>query len=530
MGYIRNLRLIGFKKFKNFELTLNQGTNILVGENQSGKSTIIEAIDLLINKTYENSDRYILADLFNLDNVSNFQSDPSFETLPTIDIIAEFEINTKEKYCSEYYGLNWYGSDKKTSKYGIWFQCAIDKEYTNEVCSLIKNKIIPLEYYSISWRTFKNEPYNKLKKIVKFVPIDSSNNTTFNTIDFYSKRLFLKKYENDLSQIKTDFRTNIDIGFGNLNLPELETNKKFTLNHKKLLLENIISIKDDGVLIENKGRGEEKIIKTRLSLKDKQSNDVIAIEEPENNLSHINLRKLIFEIEKLCSGKQLIVTTHNNLIVTGLLLENVIWISNTKNKTLKDLDAEKKSVKTSDYFKKLENNNLLRFILANKVILVEGATEQLLVPYLFSQKNESIEECKIDVISCNGLSFMRFIDVATTLNKKVAILTDNDGDSNKIEESKKFNEKHVNIKIFMPNDIKEYTWEVAIKKLNTKKIERLIHLQEFAKYLVKGEELEDKYLAYMLNHKVDVALKMANSGEKYDIPNYLEELFKWIKE
>jgi len=42
MGYIKNLHLIGFKKFKNFSIDFNQAVNILVGENESGKSTVIE--------------------------------------------------------------------------------------------------------------------------------------------------------------------------------------------------------------------------------------------------------------------------------------------------------------------------------------------------------------------------------------------------------------------------------------------------------------------------------------------------------
>ena len=529
MGYIKKIRIIGFKKFEDFEIEFNEKTNILVGENQSGKSTIIESIDLAINKIYENTDKYILNELFNKNNVSKFLSKPLFENLPKIDIIVDLDLNSNDRYSSEYYGLNWFQSDKKTSKYGIWFQCAIDKDLEGEVTSLINDKIIPFEYYSLTWRTFKNEPYNKLKKVLRFVPIDASNNTSFNSIDYYSKRLFLKKYEENLSRIKTNFRSELDSGFDRLNLVDLESNKKFTLNHKKLLLENIIGIKDDDVLIENKGKGEEKLIKTRLSLDNKQDNDVIAIEEPENNLSHGNLRKLLSEIESFCINKQLIVTTHNNLIVTGLNLDNVIWISSSPKNNLKTLDTGKSKDKTSDYFKKLENDNLLRFILASKVILVEGPTELLLVPYFFMKNtNFNVEKYGVDVISCNGLSYKRYIEVAKTLNKKVAIITDNDGDIAKIDEINEFNSKNELIKIYTPNDSNQYTWEVAIKDAD-KSVEQLITLDSTAKYLVNGKELPDKYLAYMLTHKVDFALKMVESNLNFKIPQYLKDLFEWIK-
>ncbi|MGD9604643.1 MAG: ATP-dependent endonuclease [Bacilli bacterium] len=529
MGYIKKLRIIGFKKFEDFEIEFNEKTNILVGENQSGKSTLIESLDLVINKIYESTDKYILNELFNKNNISKFLNKPLFENLPKIDIIVELDLDSSDRYSSEYYGLNWFQSDKKTSKYGIWFQSAIDKDLEGEVTSLINEKIIPFEYYSLSWRTFKNEPYNKMKKALRFVPIDASNNSTFNSIDFYSKRLFLKKYEEDLSRIKTNFRSELDSGFDRLKLADLELNKKFTLNHKKLLLENIIGIKDDNVLIENKGKGEEKLIKTRLSLDNKQDNDVIAIEEPENNLSHGNLRKLLSDIESFCINKQLIVTTHNNLIVTGLNLDNVIWISNSPKNNLKSLDTGKSFDKTSDYFKKLENSNLLRFILASKVILVEGPTELLLIPYFFkSNTNFTVEDDGIDVISCNGLSYKRYIEVAKTLNKKVAVITDNDGDISKIIEVKEFNSKNELIKVFTPDDSNQYTWEITLKD-SDKTIEQLITLDSKAKYLVNGKELDDKYLAFMLTHKVDFALKMVESNNNFVIPQYLKDLFEWIR-
>jgi Predicted ATP-dependent endonuclease of the OLD family len=386
--------------------------------------------------------------------------------------------------------------------------------------------IIPYEYYSLTWTTFKNEPYNRLRKTISFVPIDSSNSTNYNAFDNYAKRLFLKKCEDALPKVKTDFNEHMDTGFASLCLPDFETGKKFGLNHKKLILENIVGILDHNILIENKGRGEEKIIKTNLSLDDKQNNDVIAIEEPENNLSHGNLRKLIKSIESKCAGKQLIVTTHSALIVTGLSLENVIWITENDKKMLKDLDKKK----TSDYFKKLENDNLLRFILANKVILVEGPTEALLLPRMYSQENtRTLDEEGIDIISCNGLSFEKYLEIGEALNKKVAVLTDNDGDKKKIDRWNAVNSTKEMTKVYMAQDPVDYTWEVCVKKANEELVGKILPVDRDAEYLVNGKSFEDKTLAYMLLHKVDVSLKLIESGQHIAIPNHVKELLEWIK-
>jgi putative ATP-dependent endonuclease of OLD family len=46
---IERVKIINFKVFKGeFNLELNEGLNILVGNNESGKSTILEAIHLAL--------------------------------------------------------------------------------------------------------------------------------------------------------------------------------------------------------------------------------------------------------------------------------------------------------------------------------------------------------------------------------------------------------------------------------------------------------------------------------------------------
>lgn len=44
--YITKVKIKNFKCFKDFSLILNEGVNIIVGNNEVGKSTILEAIHL----------------------------------------------------------------------------------------------------------------------------------------------------------------------------------------------------------------------------------------------------------------------------------------------------------------------------------------------------------------------------------------------------------------------------------------------------------------------------------------------------
>ena len=51
--YIRHLHIENFKRFKgSFDIDLNEHLNVLVGDNEVGKSTIVEAIYLALTGIY----------------------------------------------------------------------------------------------------------------------------------------------------------------------------------------------------------------------------------------------------------------------------------------------------------------------------------------------------------------------------------------------------------------------------------------------------------------------------------------------
>ena len=72
MNYIKSLHIEGFKKFISLNVEFNEHMNILVGENEAGKSTILDAIKTVLNQQYRNADKSILRDLFNTQMVSTF--------------------------------------------------------------------------------------------------------------------------------------------------------------------------------------------------------------------------------------------------------------------------------------------------------------------------------------------------------------------------------------------------------------------------------------------------------------------------
>ena len=104
MKYLKRMKIIGFKKFENFDINFNKETNILVGDNESGKSTILEAIDIVLTQKYRNYDKYIVKELINENLIKKFKDSPKIENLPSITIDLEFQLDDIPN-SALYYGM-----------------------------------------------------------------------------------------------------------------------------------------------------------------------------------------------------------------------------------------------------------------------------------------------------------------------------------------------------------------------------------------------------------------------------------------
>ena len=82
---------------------------------------------------------------------------------------------------------------------------------------------------------------------------------------------------------------------------------------------------------------------------------------------------------------------------------------------------------------KLPGYNTLRLLLANKIILVEGPADELIVQkaYLDTYSKLPIES-GIDVMSVGGVAFKRYCELAKLINKAIIIAIDNDGNANRL--------------------------------------------------------------------------------------------------
>lgn len=532
MAYIKKVYINGFKKFHKLELDFKDKKNIIVGENERGKSTILEAIDIIVNQRYKNSDKYIVKELLNQEQKSKFKENPKIENLPKIYMELELCLSNDDTSIRKYYGTE-NKSNKETS--GIVFKCEFNEEYLDDLLPSIELGNIPYEYYILDWKTFSGEAYTPYRKGFNTILIDSSRLDSSYSFNYYNKSLFHAKHElEDRLNIKHQFRDKLSGLLDNTDINNFESKNnndkiKFGINEKKVILENILTIYQNEIPIENKGKGMENIIKTEMALeRENFSLDTVLLEEPENHLSYSNLLYMIENLVEKSEESQLILTTHESLIASRLGLQNIIWLSNEGEA----ISLEKIKKDTADFFMRADDSKFLQFLLAEKVILVEGPTEYLLIPKLYEQTyNRKLENDNITIISCGGISYKRYLTIAETIGKKTCVITDNDEKEETVEEIKEYNKDNEKQQIFTDENIDNWTWEICFYKENNAKLEKIIEIKEGSKYSFKGRSYEEEpYLGKMLNKKVDTAFViLKDKSVEWQIPEYVREALEWIR-
>lgn len=519
-SFITKIRLINYKRFRKYTIEPKKQINILVGDNEVGKSSILEAIDIVSSGNIRRVESIGIDNLLNVDAVQQFNMGKrNFDNLPKLVVELYLEGNFDHM-------MNGKNNTDNIICDGIRLVCEPNYDYLSEITESLQAQedYFPYDYYSIRFSTFADEGYTGYKKKIRSILIDSTNmNSEYATNDFI-KRMYIQYTEDDIKeravyksryrQLKSSFRSG-SLKPLNERIPA-EKNYTFGLRTgASSSLENDLMIYENEIGIDIKGTGKQVFIKTDFALERCGSNvDVILIEEPENHLSHVNLRKLIQRVSETQSG-QLFITTHNSLISTRLELQNLLILHEGAEETptsLGDLNGE-----TAKYFMKAPVANVIEFALSQKVILVEGPSEYM----LFERFYETITGHKpevdyVHIMDVRGLSFKRYLEIAQLLCSKVAIVTDNDHNMQKncVEKYSDF-VADTNIKICYENNEMLSTFEKVLYSVNKDLCDRLF---------------EDNAIEYMLRNKTEAAYALLSQDETITVPDYIRGAIQWINE
>jgi putative ATP-dependent endonuclease of OLD family len=544
---ISKIKIKDFKSFKGlFELTLNKGLNILVGNNETGKSTILEAIHIALTGIYggRNIGYELSQYLFNNETVAEYiasvQGGVAIEP-PSIliEIFFDESINAELLEGNE-------NTDKASKVEGLQFKVAYNEKYNDEYQKIIEGKkltSLPIEYYEASWTTFARSSVTPKNIPFKSAIIDSSSYRYHNGSDMYISRIVRDLLSPDeATSVAQAHRNMVESFAGDQSIKMI--NEK--INSGSSIVDGDISLSVDfgtknawesslitqlnGVPFSFIGKGAQCVIKTELALSHKRAQNagIILLEEPESNLSFSNLNQLIASISRKCDNRQILISTHDSYVANKLGLENLILLNDHKAMHLTDLPSAR-------FFRKMAGYDTLRLILCKRAILVEGDSDELDVQkaYMVKHGGRLPIQDGVDVISV-GTSFLRFLEISERLHITTAVVTDNDGDIEALERKyKDYNGKNQKsyIKIFYDDEVDTNDLKIGKTKYNYNTLEPKILKANSCDLLNEifntACATDDELRKYMYHNKTECAMAIFDTDKQITFPKYILEAVEY---
>lgn len=521
---ITKIIISNFRKFKYVELDLNPDINILVGANESGKTTILDAIDLtLTGRIYGRWAREELNPYwFNQAVVQEFfAAKQEKDEVPPPVIEIELYLESDLPDIVKLQGKN---NSLREDCPGLCIRVEPDPDFAVEFeeyiqkCASPTNQsaILPTDYYRVIWHSFQST--DQLWRKPKGLGVAHINTKTLRTssgVDYYTRQLLADSVsKEDAARLSVDLRHNrSELTGTHLKTLNEQVRASTELGVEKLGVQldqsasanwqNSITPQIGEIPFSLCGQGQQIAAKTELAMmRTNELTQIILVEEPENHLSHTRLRQIINRLQHLAQGRQLIVTTHNSYVLNKLGLSQLKLVGDGTAQSIPTIQDLAKD--TVSYFQKLSNYDTLRLILADKVALVEGPSDELILRKAIEDiSGKPADGQGIDIITLNGVPFKRWLQLAKLIDKPVIAIRDNDGKAIAHWQRSFASSMNSSSKLFVGDPEKGSTLEPQLVTVNQPQLEM------FKEWLGCDENLNaEEVQSWMSKHKTDSAIRL----------------------
>lgn len=452
--YISSVEIENFRAFK--EKTIfhfNPGVTVLIGENDCGKSTVIDAIRYVLGTTDQTWQRVELSDYYQENTQNEIHITVVFSDLTIQEKAAFMECLTYTK-SEEILILNWtakYMTNVKPHRTFVSINCGRNGDVSApsaEARELLRVTYLkPLRDAQAQMRSGRS---SRLAQILSSVP--------------------------DLNTGEREYREGIDIN--KLSLAGIfDLSNHLLANHEKIkgvnqgisdilnaelmlssdAVQTEITVSGDGNTDEKKihsllekldlniqrdsesnyghvGLGTSNLMSMAcemlLNQDDKELSTFMLIEEPEAHIHAQRQLKLIQSMQNKGKNQQIILTTHSPLLASVVELNNLLLIQNRKAFSMR---AGETLLDASDY-KYLErylDATKANLFFARGVIIVEGPGEALLLPTLANLLHRNLTDYGVSIVDVKSTGLRRYARIfqrknGDEINIPVSCITDRD--------------------------------------------------------------------------------------------------------
>jgi len=458
--YLQNLKLWNFRRFgldgsfdiekPNLDLSFKNGLNVIIGENDSGKTAIIDAIKLVL-KTHSydyiriedqdffiNSERLRVELIFTgltADEAKNFT-----EWLGWNDKGEKVHPYLKINYDVTRQGKKILASDVKAGADNDGYQLTAEaREYLKATYLKplrdAENELIAKRNSRLSQILLGDTAFKGREREHELVQI-------FENLSIELKKYFKGEFE--FARTKEDGEDEIFKPQGGKNIKDkidtyiqgfysnqYEVEFNANSNDIKSILEKLTLLLKDEV---NPGLGTlNRLFMAAELLHLNKTNwsglRLGLVEELEAHL-HPQAQMQVIEALQKQDAIQLILTTHSPNLASKLKLENLI-VCNNGNAFPMGEEYTKLDAEDYKFLEKFLDTTKANLFFAKGVILVEGWAEEILIPSISKSIGINLTEKGISIVNVGNLAYTRYANVF--LRKKgplmsipVAILTDSD--------------------------------------------------------------------------------------------------------
>lgn len=415
--YIHKFQIQNFKSFKDVTLFFNKELNVLTGVNNSGKTTVLEALSLwqecfekLITeaeKTKIKEDKYRRGD-FTLESSSDKYF--SFKEINSVRIPNYEDI--------------FYQRNKENS---VFLSATLLDEEDIELCIIFKisnfggNYIIKLENNTTyNYRDF-NDYFRYLPSPISIIygtPLAQINSEEdFATTPKIKEQLLLKRSDSVLRSrlyrllngfdalLASNFREDLNFILYN---SEKQINFEIQYNiQKDTKITITFKVGNDDVFkdLSLLGSGTLQIIEILLNLysstEEKKDLDLVLLDEPDSHIHRDLQKRLIGVFNKYGQNLQLFITTHNESLIRSVTPKQVFHLEGKPTGEIKSIHFDTSTPHLGLHFKGIMPSNLtpvmrsignttgldfINALEADKLIFVEGEDDAKVFRILLNQQ------------------------------------------------------------------------------------------------------------------------------------------------